>query len=189
MSRSLDIVSPGWGGSRLEVVDPSTSAVLYKYETKGFLKKHIEITRTSEKPSGQDLLVGKITFPSWSSGINIDMGNEQVTLKRPKMFSSSYTFASRTLSGKWKHPSSLSSRIELITTAGDVVAKFGHASWSFSKKGTLEVFGNPSQQELDMVMITAFTMIAVHRRNSNGAAAGASAGGAAAGAGGGGGGC
>lgn len=179
MSRSLHIVRPGWASSRLEVVDPSTKAALYKQETKGFFSTKILITRTSEKPSGEDIMVGKITFASWGSGINIDMGNQQVTLKSPKMFSSSYTFSSRTLSGKWKHPSSLSSRIELISATGDVVAKFSHASWSFSKDGTLEVLGNPSQEELDIIVITALALIAEDERNKRNASANASASGGA----------
>lgn len=175
VSGTLDILHPGWSSSRLEVIDPSTSTPLYKSQQKGTFRKYILVTRPSPKQSTVETEVGRISSAGWGSSMNIDMQGQAVTLKHRGVFSSSYEFSTSVLSGEWKHPSSTSSRMELVTAAG-VVAEYRKASWTTAKKGTLNVFGNLSQAELDVVVTTVLAIIVTNdnRRRAMGASNAAS---------------
>lgn len=155
MGRRLDIVYPGWSGRYMDVIDSHTSEVLYKYEEKGFFKRSIIITRTSEKESSKQHTIATVSI---SSKIAIDIEGGNATMKKPSNSSSNYEFVTDALSGTWTKPGWFSSRMELVSTTS-ALASLERASWSFFQKGTLEILGNPSQQQLDMIVVTALAMM------------------------------
>ncbi|CEJ87019.1 hypothetical protein VHEMI04276 [[Torrubiella] hemipterigena] len=154
MGRRLDIVYPGWSGRYMDVIDSHTSEILYKYEKKGIFKQSIIITRPSEKGSSSEHTIAKVSI---SSKIAIDIEGGNAAMKKPSNFSSNYEFVTDALSGTWTKPGWLSSRMELVSTTG-VLASLERA-WSFFQEGTLEILGNPSQRQLDMIVVTALVMM------------------------------
>lgn len=121
--------------------------------------------------------IGHADFHTFSSDVDIQVGNTHGVMQRKGIFSRSSLVGGGPFSWTWESEA-FGRNLTLLDDKGFKIAEFDSAAFSFSKRGVLVIRLPMGQGALDWVIVTAMAKMELVRRKKRGAAA-AGAGGAA----------
>lgn len=164
------------GHSRLEVTDSDKQTILYTVH-RASSKPHLTIFR-APTPYGRGFIIAQVSFHHFSSAINLDVPAPvpPLAMRKTSKLSSNYEVHGRDINWRWERDGAMTSNIRLVDcVGGGVLARFENASFSTKKQGTLIVWGRPSWEVLDAIIITGLAKVEYQRRSSAAVAGGLNA--------------
>ncbi|KAF3401267.1 hypothetical protein DPV78_005975 [Talaromyces pinophilus] len=153
------------GHSRLNVIDSDQQTVLYTV-IRSSSKPQLTIFRAAT-PYAAGFMIGKVTLHTWSSAIDLEIPGPPLAMQKTSKLSSNYDVHGNNINWRWERDKALTSDIRLVDyTAGGLLARFENASFSVKKQGTLTVFGTPSWEIFDAIIITGLAKIEQQKETS-----------------------
>ncbi|KAH8692958.1 hypothetical protein BGW36DRAFT_385595 [Talaromyces proteolyticus] len=123
--------------------------------------------RSYPSPNGElSVLIGTASFHHFSSGIDVEMANVDIGMKKEGLVSNTYSFsAGHQGRWQWQRDGALTSNLKLVDSRGYIIARFNNASWSVKKQGTFDILGMMDQ--LDLIMVSGLARVEYQRRSAS----------------------
>jgi hypothetical protein len=148
------------GFSTHKVLDSDKKTVLYRTHRnpRGGTKPNVEVYRPHLE-TGKDVFVGSVTENqgSFGSKFDVELGYHRLVIQPPAYNNPSWTFRSPTNGDKviaWNEDEDGSVTMTDVRSKA-VIARVENAAWSWSKFLCIKLYGAPTQEELDEVMVTS----------------------------------
>lgn len=155
-------------GRDLTILDSDKTTVAYTIAAnRGAIfseKPHMRFYRGPAEPQHSSQLVGTATFHSHSRAIDLTLHNRAVSMESTSIFGSTHEFQSGIGPLLWK-TNGWGSGLTLMTPDKHWLAKFDACSFSFDKRGTLEIVNwDIEGVGLDEIIVSGMAMIEHMRR-------------------------
>lgn len=171
-SRFLHIYVKALTGARMTILDSDKTTPIYIVNSNdGCSKPHMRFCRPATPSSALETQIGSISFHTWSSNIDLEIGSSAVLLKSKGHFTRSAEFQSSVGLLTWQYDSAFRNDLRLVNAEGNWLARVESKTFAWSKVGKMEIAGwvywGPGL--LDEIAISGMAMVEAERRRAKGA--------------------
>ena len=166
--RILNIHYPGFNYRHMEIYDSNSDTPLYSVQSNSgsmfSAKPHIVVFNAST-----GVVIGSITFHSFSSAIDIQVHGKELPLKKASVFTSAYQFRSNASGGRfaWKRDGVFSGGDLKCTNDKDqTIAFFESISFAVKQDGKFEIGPNVKRSMMDELIVTGLAAVENQRRQT-----------------------